>query len=123
MNKWDVVLLRYPFTDLVATKIRPALVISPNSSSAGEDFMVIAITSNIFGSGAFDIVIQMDDPEFDATGLHFPSKIKIDKIFTLKKTLASRVLGKLGPALRVKVENQLRNFFELAPYQPPLTRS
>ena len=30
MNKWDVVLLSFPFTDLSATKVRPAVVVSPD---------------------------------------------------------------------------------------------
>ncbi|MGA2659818.1 MAG: type II toxin-antitoxin system PemK/MazF family toxin [Verrucomicrobiota bacterium] len=113
MNKWDIVILRYPFTDLMVTKARPALVISPDSCRPGEDAVFIAITSNSTGKGPFDILISNSDPEFSACGLRCSSVIKIDKIFTLKKTLVARNLGRLGSALKSQVEAQLRRFLEL----------
>ena len=42
----DIVLVSFPFTDLTATKKRPALVISPNSiNQQNQDLILAAITS------------------------------------------------------------------------------
>lgn len=45
-NTGDVVLVRFPFTDLTSTKKRPALVISPSEYSFEfGDFVALALTS------------------------------------------------------------------------------
>jgi mRNA interferase MazF len=113
MNKWDIFLLAYPFTDLTQTKVRPAVVMSPNSASAGEDAVFIAITGNTEGGGPYDLMLAATDPEYPLSGLLCDSVIKVDKIFTLHKSLAKKKLGKLGPALQLKVNAQLVRFFEL----------
>jgi mRNA interferase MazF len=58
MNKWDVVVLSYPFSDLSAAKVRPALVISSDSyNQNSQDAVFILITSNISRRGPFDVVV------------------------------------------------------------------
>lgn len=114
MNKWDVVLLRYPFTDLTATKVRPALVISPDSYNALQDATVIAITSNVAGPRPYDIQVFQTHAEFALTGLRCNSLIRLNKIFTLDQTLMARKLGVLGEALQRQVKENLADFFELA---------
>jgi mRNA interferase MazF len=45
-HRGDVVLLPFPFTDLSATRTRPAVVVSvPEFTQAAGDFMVAMITS------------------------------------------------------------------------------
>ncbi len=113
MNKWDVVLLIYPFSDLSATKLRPALVVSPNSENAcQEDAVFLLITSNTHRGYPFDIIIDDQDDEFSGTGLIKSSAIRVNKVITLKKTLVSRTLGTLGPNARATVQVQLARFFE-----------
>src|ERR1700678_1492592 len=113
MKKWDVVILQYPFTDLSAKKVRPALVISPNSERRGHDAVFIAITSKTEDPGRFDLRIFAADPDFPATGLRAASAIKIDKIFTLEKSLVRATIGWLAPAWQAKVNDLLRRFFDL----------
>jgi mRNA interferase MazF len=113
MNKWDIFLLVYPFTDLTQTKVRPALVISPDSACAGDDAVFIAITGNTNCKGQYDIILTQSDPEFPISGLRCNSVIKVDKIFTLEKTLARRKLGTLGPVMQSRVTKELIQFFEL----------
>jgi mRNA interferase MazF len=113
MNKWDIFLLAYPFTDLTQTKARPAVVMSPNSASAGEDAVFIAITGNTECNSPHDIMFPRNHPEYKLSGLLCDSVIKVDKIFTLHKSLAKKKLGKLGPMLQAKVKEQIIRFFEL----------
>lgn len=122
MNKWDVVLLSYPFTDLQAVKVRPAVVISPNSfNAAGQDGMFILITSNLERLASYDVLIRSSHPEYPMTGLRKDSVIRTSKIMTLSKSLVSRTIGNLGSQLSLEVEGKLKVFFELSPYQPPLS--
>lgn len=114
-NKWDVVLLSFPFTDLSAVKVRPAVIVSPEAANrVGEEAVFILITTNISRRGNFDLVVTQSHPEFVETGLRFDSAIRIDKISTLKKRLVVKTLGRLGPLLQGEVEKNLRRFFEVA---------
>lgn|ERR1035437_3489869 len=123
MNKWDVVLLSYPFTDLQASKVRPAVVISPNSfHQSGQDAMFILITSNTDRRAAHDITIETTHGEFAQTGLRKESAVRTSKIMTLSKSLVVKRIGYFGAQLSLKVEMELRLFLELPPYQPPLSQ-
>ena len=114
MNKWDVVVLSYPFTDLSATKVRPALIISPDSyNRTSQDAVFVLITTNTSRRGPFDFILQTSHPEFVSTGLRFDSAVRIDKIFTLSNKLAIRTIGRFGPQLTKEIEKQLRLFLEL----------
>ncbi len=114
MNKWDVVLLSFPFTDLSATKVRPAVIVSPDAyNQSSQDVVVILITTNTLRRGAFDLLLQKSHPEFLQTGLRYDSAIRIDKVFTLSRCLMVAALGRFGPKLKADVEKQLRLFFQL----------
>lgn len=44
-EKWEIILVPFPFTDLSTTKKRPALIISPNDSDGRSDAVIALITS------------------------------------------------------------------------------
>lgn len=114
MNKWDVVLLSFPFTDLSATKVRPAVVVSPdNYNQTSQDVVVVLVTTNTSRRGAFDLLLEKSHPEFLQTGLRYDSAIRIDKVFTLNRRLIVKALGRFGPQLKGAVEKQLRLFLQL----------
>jgi mRNA interferase MazF len=114
VNKWDVVLLSFPFTDLSATKVRPAVVVSPdNYNQTSQDVVVVLVTTNTSRRGAFDLLLEKSHPEFLQTGLRYDSAIRIDKVFTLNRRLIVKALGRFGPQLKGAVEKQLRLFLQL----------
>jgi mRNA interferase MazF len=114
VNKWDVVLLSFPFTDLSATKVRPAVVVSPdNYNQTSQDVVVVLVTMNTSRRGAFDLLLEKSHPEFLQTGLRYDSAIRIDKVFTLNRRLIVKALGRFGPQLKGAVEKQLRLFLQL----------
>lgn len=85
MNKGDVVLVPFPFTDLTKVKRRPALVLV-----VGElDVTVSFITTQLKWQETNDLMI---DPKSD-NGLKSISLIKLTKLATIDKDL---VIGKLG---------------------------
>ena len=114
MNKWDVVLLSYPFTDLTSVKVRPAVVVSPTlQNQIGEDATFVLITSNVLRYSPFDLIVQSNDPEFSKTGLLKDSTIRVNKVMTLNKRMVIKTIGKLDRNLISAVEKCLRDFFEL----------
>lgn len=119
MNKWDVVLIRYPFSDLSGSKVRPAVVMSSTSyNKKGEDALFVLISSNIGNPQPTDYLIDKDDIEFSKTGLKTASIIRTDKIVYLTKKLAIRKLGKIGPNAQKEIENRFKAVFDLG--KPPI---
>lgn len=113
-RKWDVVLLTYPFSDLSASKVRPAIVVSPDSENRIlDDGVFLLITSNTSRLSPFDLLVETSHPEFANTGLLKNSAIRVNKVWTLRSILVRRVLGKLGPQLRGDALSRLACYFEI----------
>lgn len=104
LQRGDIVLVPFPFTDLSRQKARPALVVSPPHSSArSPDTILAAISSKVPEvASEFEIVIQQDSPEFALTGLRVSSVIRVAKLVTMQQSLIFSTLGKLSkPVLRL----------------------
>ena len=75
--KGKIVIVPFPFTDLTAAKLRPALVIHV----AERDAVVAFISSKIpTEPSEVDILITKDHAGFRGTGLRADSVIKLDKL-------------------------------------------
>lgn len=91
-NFGDVVLVPFPFTNQVASKQRPAVVVSSLAyNSARPDVVVMAITSQLHSTISFGEVFIRD---WQIANLLKPSVIK--PVFaTLEQTLIIKKLGNL----------------------------
>jgi mRNA interferase MazF len=99
----DVVLVLFPFTDLSATKRRPAVVL--RADPAQTDFTLAFVSSrHISLLGVGETAVLPTHPEFPLTGLSIPSKIRATKLVTLSRTLLPRWLGRLGPLLTADLD-------------------
>lgn len=110
-RRGDVVLVPFPFTDLSATKQRPALVVSPDAWNAAQpDVMLVAITSQMtVPPGPQDLVLSVADVA--AAGLPKPSRGRTTKLITMHSGLLKRTLGHLPDTTSTTVLAQLRVFF------------
>ena len=89
----DIVLVDFPFTDLVGSKLRPALIISTTLVNHSGDFICIQITSKEFDDGMF-VPIQDD---FLTTPLKLKRGIRMNKVFTVNKTRVIKKISTLKP--------------------------
>ena len=87
----DIVLTRFPFTDLSGTKVRPALVVSRDNARRS-DVIVAFITSNLQTAANPDSVQMQPSRE---NGLKIVSVVRFDKLATLETRV---IAGKLGKA-------------------------
>jgi mRNA interferase MazF len=85
-----IVLTDFPFSDLTATKRRPALVISVNNNRRTE--VVVAYITSIPRNDFDDA--RAITPTI-GTGLKVPSWVRFDKIATIHKTI---IAGRIGNA-------------------------
>lgn len=106
----DILLVPVPFTDLKDAKQRPALVISNTVRNARVDDLVICgITSNIKDE-AYSVMLEQKDL-VEGT-LHFLSRIKADKLFTIHKAIIIRKLGRVNLIILEQVKEELRKLVE-----------
>lgn len=93
ISQRDIVLLIFPFSNLSASKVRPALVISNNQYNAKfEDLIAVAMTSNLKTRGHS---ILVTDEDLEEGKLIVNSKIKPDKIFSASQKLVRTKIGRI----------------------------
>jgi mRNA interferase MazF len=92
-KRGDVVLVAFPFTDLSASKVRPALVVSSDYfHRSGLDVIPVGITSQTGkGKSETDFLLSIEDQRH--AGLPKRSLVRLGKIFTLDCRLVSKKLG------------------------------
>lgn len=89
----DIVLVPFPFTDQSAAKQRPGVIVSsPAYNRVRRDLILMAITSQLRGSGTFGEVMVQD---WQAARLIKPSAIK-PVLATLEQALVIKTLGRLS---------------------------
>jgi mRNA interferase MazF len=109
-QRGDVVLVPFPFSDLSATKVRPAVVVSSTLYHTTEpDLILAAITSKITAAiGPLDYVLG----DWQAAGLRYPSAFK-PVVFTLDPVRVLHRVGVLTPLDLTEVDQRLRRALEL----------
>ncbi len=91
LRQGDIVLVPFPFTDLTATKTRPAVVMS--KSDHGDDVIVCAVTSKSFRGG-----VKFAEKDLSAGSLPLTSYIHPEKVVALHKSLIRRIVARLSVA-------------------------
>ena len=105
----EIVLIPYPFSDLSAIKQRPVLILSNNIyNSKTEDIVVCGITSNIKDS---EYSVLLENKNLVNGNLPIKSRIKADKLFTLKNSLIKKRIGKVEQEILEKVNNEISKLF------------
>jgi mRNA interferase MazF len=108
-NRWDIVLLPFPFTDLSATKKRPALVISPREYNSGPDVLVMFVTSNLKAKAKMGDYILT---EWEKAGLPKPSMTRM-KFATIDRNLIIKKIAALTENDKSALKNELQTFLDL----------
>ena len=102
----DVVLVRYPFSDVSTAKIRPAVVI--NAPHVSDDIFVLPLTSRTKSLllGEFALV------DWSAAGLHVASAVKRG-IYTLHQGFVIKRVGRLSDSDLDRMRDSLRQWLGL----------
>ena len=109
-ERFDVVVVPFPFTDSHRSKRRPALVISDAPVfQTGISNSVLAMVTSVRNS-PWPLDVILDDP--DAAGLPAPSKVRM-KLFTLDHRLIQKKVGTLDTDDAHRVESALRTLLRL----------
>ena len=105
MTKGDIILLRFPFTDLSGSKLRPAVVLVENAL----DITACFITTQLSYKEPTDFELA---PSY-SNGLKKQSIVRVNKISTLDKSLAAGKLGRLDKTEIVQLDKNLKLLLQL----------
>ncbi len=111
--KYKIVLVPFPFDDLTANKVRPAVCLT-DEIKPHSHIVLAFITSRIPASvSATDFVIDKSDSDFATTGLKVSSTVRLHRLMTVTKSIVQREPGELSVSQRTEIENKLRKLFNL----------
>lgn len=106
-NRWDIVLVNFPFTDLSAVKKRPCLILSTDDFNKSSDVIAAYITSNIPDDKRIGDYMINDWME---AGLPKPSLIRM-KIATIDKSIINKKIGSLNQYDIKRFKKVFQDFF------------
>ena len=107
----DIVVIPFPFTDLTAIKLRPVLIISHQDyNNAADDVVVCGITSNLKDS-LYSVLV--DNAQLREGHIPLTSRIKADKLFTLKQSLIRKKVAVVQEQVLENVKQEIRAVFHL----------
>jgi mRNA interferase MazF len=105
-SKNDILLVRYPFTDLSAAKLRPAVVVhAPHSS---QDSFIVPLTSRLTGLQAGEFVLA----DWVNEGLNVQTAVKRG-IYTIHPSLIVKFIGQLSEKDSRSLQRSLRAWLGL----------
>ena len=99
--KGDVVVVPFPFSDLTATKRRPALVVADLS---GVDVILCQITTR---SARDSYAVLLADEDFSTGGIRQPSNIRPNRLFTADSGVILYRAGAITTAKMSEVTNRI----------------
>lgn len=100
-SKGDIIIINFPFSDLVNAKKRPMVVLGQK----GEDIIGCAVTSNPHSEG-----ISIED--FEEGNLPLKSKIKYWQIHTFLKSLATKKVARISKSTHKELLKKINEIFD-----------
>lgn len=105
-SRHNLILVRYPFSDLSSSKVRPAVII--NAPHVSHDLMIVPITSRLTGLLPGEFILT----EWRAAGLNVPSAIKRG-IYTVESNLIIKLIGRLAPPDALQLDASVRTWLAI----------
>jgi mRNA interferase MazF len=101
----SVALVRFPYTDLSDSKVRPAVIVTADTYLARAEDVLCAFISSVLPDPLLptDIIISSTHPDFSRTGLKRSSVFRTHKLVLLDRELVYSKLGDLAPTLGLKL--------------------
>ena len=102
-SKNDVIIVRYPFSDVSSSKVRPAAVVS--IPHVFEDVFVVPLTSRTISLLPGEFVLA----DLAKAGLNVVTAVKRG-IYTVNRSLIIKKVGKLSTSDSKRLESSLRGW-------------
>ena len=112
MKPGDLVLLRFPQSNLQQGKLHPALVIAI-APGRHADVLLALVTSRSYQAVAgFDEVVEPTDPDFALTRLKSRSVVRLARLATVEPAVIAARLGSISPDRLTRIRNRLASWLK-----------
>jgi mRNA interferase MazF len=115
---WEVVVVPFPYSERLADKRRPALVIS-NERLHREGYLWIAM---ITGAGKENRPGDVPIRDLQIAGLPGASMVRVSKLATIEPARILRSVGSLATGERARVGKTIAGFLRSGPLLLPIRR-
>lgn len=88
-KKYEIILVKFPFSNLKISKLRPALVVKPLE---GENIILCQITTKKRDISKYEVFLNRKSCNGK---IRFDSNIYLDMLFTLHKSLIVKKIGSI----------------------------
>ena len=105
-SRGDVVLVRYPFTDLGGAKFRPAVIVSGKHESA--DLIFVPLTSRVHKMLSGEFVLA----DYRGAGLNVPTAVKRG-LHSLESRFVIQPVGRMTPIDLAELDRALAYWLDL----------
>ena len=105
-SKNEVILVRYPFSNLSGSKVRPAVVV--NSSHSSQDVIIVPLTSKTSSLLAGEFILA----DWKTAGLNVVSAVKRG-LYTVHQGLVIKSVGSLSVSDASVLDDSLREWLGL----------
>ncbi len=112
VSEGQVVLFRFPQTDQIEGKLRPALVLRQLPGQY-DDWLICMISSQIHHHVPdFDEVITPNDSDFNKSGLKLASVIRIGRLAVVESDIFLGKLGEIDPQRLSNIKQKLSGWLQ-----------
>ena len=105
----DIILISFPFSNQNGTKVRPGLIISNNEFNLSSDDCLIVPLTSVLKNVKYSLTIEENDLE--SGKLIKKSRIRIDKITSIEKSLIKMKIGELNQKTFENIKKELDSLF------------
>ena len=112
MKPGDIVLIRFPQTDLKAGKLRPALVIAVAPGHHGDLLLALISSRTYQTTPELDEIIEPSDPDYSVTKLKVRSVVRLARLASVDPSVINGRLGKISPNRLQQVRKRLIDWLQ-----------
>ena len=103
----QVVVFRFPQTDLTEGKLRPALLLGKLPGEY-DDWLICMISSQTqHHTAGFDELVQESDEDFEQSGLKVASVIRVGRLAVVSGNILVGAIGEISPERLNRVKQNL----------------
>jgi mRNA interferase MazF len=112
MKPGDIVLIRFPQTDLLIGKLRPALVVAI-APGRHADLLLALISSRTYQAvPQFDEIIDPSHSDYAATGLKARSVVRLARLASVEASVINARLGNISSKRLRQIRKRLTDWLQ-----------
>ena len=113
MTRGKIVLVPFPFDDLTASKVRPAVCLTDPIGSHRHVVLAFISSQMPLDIAATDVLLDPQRHDFGAIGWRVASVLRLHRLVTIATALIRRDMGKLSQSWQHEVDRKLALLFGL----------